>query len=115
MPEWRVETEDEVAEWLLSLPDGDLALAKGKVALLREHGSSLRGPHSRPLGNGLFELRFDMNRQAWRISYCFDANRVIVLLTVFRKQRDNERREVERARQAMRRAKGGERDGTQGV
>jgi phage-related protein len=52
---------------------------------------------------GLFELRFDLVRTAWRITYDFAANRRIVLLTVFRKQRQNERHEVQRARQAMER------------
>lgn len=51
--------------------------------------------------DGLFELRFDLNRQAFRITYYFATGRRIVLLTVFRKQRMNERHEVNRARDAM--------------
>ncbi len=58
-------------------------------------------PASRALGDGLFELRFDLVRTAWRITYYFAADQRIVLLTVFRKQRQNERHEVQRARQAM--------------
>lgn len=60
-------------------------------------------PASRPLGDGLFELRFDVSRVAQRITYYFADNRRIVLLTVFRKQRQNERTEVQRARWAMNR------------
>lgn len=52
-------------------------------------------------GDGLFELRFEMNRVAWRIPFFFAPNRRIVLLTVFRKQRMNESHEIERARRAM--------------
>ena len=37
--------------------------------------------------------------------YWFAPKRVIVLLTVFRKQRDNERREVRRAQAAMTRCR----------
>lgn len=44
---------------------------------------------------------FDLRRVAWRITYYFAAGRRIVLLMVFRKQRQNERHEVERARRAM--------------
>ena len=58
-------------------------------------------PHSRPLGDGLFELRFDMNRQAWRITYWYRPDAVVVLLTVFRKQRNSERAEVRRAHVAL--------------
>ena len=65
--------------------------------------NALRMPASRALGGGLFELRFEVNRVAWRIPFCFVGNRRIVLLTVFRKQRMNERNEVLRARTAMQR------------
>src|SRR5439155_16528523 len=57
-------------------------------------------PISRSLDDGLFELRFDLERQAFRITYYFAAVRRIVLLTVFRKQRMNERHETNRAREA---------------
>lgn len=55
-------------------------------------------PLSRPLGEGLFELRVDVAEEARRITYRFAPDRRIVLLTTFRKQRQIERGEVERAR-----------------
>ena len=61
------------------------------VERLAERGNLLRMPASRALGDGLFELRFDMLRGAWRITYFFASGRRIVLLTVFQKQRQNER------------------------
>ena len=63
--------------------------------------SALRMPISRSLNDGLFELRFDLERQAHRVTYYFAARRRIVMLTVFRKQRMNERHEANRAREAM--------------
>jgi phage-related protein len=57
-------------------------------------------PASKALGDGLYELRFDMSNAAWRIPFFFEADRRIVLLTVFHKQRMNERQEVTRARAA---------------
>lgn len=60
-------------------------------------------PQSRSLGDGLFELRFDLDRRAHRITYFFSGDDRIVLLTVFRKQRMNERSEVQRGRRAMQR------------
>ena len=38
---------------------------------------------------------------AWRVTYFYAPDRLIVLLTIFRKQRPNERAEVQRARWAM--------------
>lgn len=61
-------------------------------------------PHSRPLGDELFELRFDLGWVAQRITFFFPAgSKGIVMLTVFRKQRSNERAVVARARLVMRR------------
>ena len=56
----------------------------------------------RPLGNGLFELRFTCEGTARRVTYFIDTRAKVITLTTFRKQRQNERREVARARQAMR-------------
>ena len=66
---------------------------------IRDGGSSrLRFPASRALGGGLFELRVGLGRVARRITFYFADDRRIVLLTTFRKQRQNERAEVRRAR-----------------
>lgn len=73
------------------------------VDRLAVQGSRLRMPHSRSLGAGLYELRFDLGRSAVRVAYFFASHRRVVLLTVFRKQRTNERHEVGRARRAMER------------
>jgi hypothetical protein len=98
--DWVVETEQEVTEWYLDLNADERDVVAVHVDLLAEFGHGLRMPHSKPLGQGLFELRFDMSRRSWRISYYFRPDRVIVLLTVFHKQRDNEAKEVARARVA---------------
>jgi putative component of toxin-antitoxin plasmid stabilization module len=63
-------------------------------------GSSARMPFSRSLGDGLFELRFTLGPTARRISYRFTKDGRIILLTTFRKQRNNERNEIDRARKA---------------
>ena len=101
MSAWGVELEPEVREWIESLAVAAFATVAFHIDRIGEQGSRLRMPHSRALGEGLFELRFDLDRTAQRISYFFPGAARIVLLTVFRKQRDNERREVARARMAM--------------
>ncbi len=98
---WSIELEPEVAEWLMSLKPNEFAYVEIRIDNLAKRGSSLRMPHSRSLGGGLFELRFDLDKVAQRITFYFTLDRRIILLTVFRKQRSNERFEVERARRAM--------------
>lgn len=57
-------------------------------------------PLSRSLGLGLFELRFTLGSTARRITYRFTNDGRIILLTTFRKQRNNEATEIARARKA---------------
>ena len=100
---WSVELEPEVEAWLDGISLRDFALVLPHIERLAERGNALRMPASRSLGDGLFELRFDLHRLAWRMTFYFARGERIVLLTVFRKQRMNERVEVQRARDAMRR------------
>ena len=100
--QWSIEMEPEVEEWLDSLSPVLFAVVASRVDYLADVGTSIRMPRSRALGDGHFELRFDLGRLAQRITCFFPGEGRIVLLTVFRKQRQNERAEVARARLAMR-------------
>jgi hypothetical protein len=97
---WTVEISAEVEHWYASLKDTDRAYADVALERLRDRGPDLRMPHCRPLGDGLHELRFTCERVARRITYYFDIERKVITLTTFRKQRQNERAEVTRARRA---------------
>jgi hypothetical protein len=105
---WTVELSDEVQAWYDRVPDGDLPTVDDAIMRLATLGNAIRMPDSRPLGSGLFELRFDCGRIAQRITYAFDPDRRIITLTTFRKTRDNERREVARARRALNARRQGE-------
>lgn len=102
---WTVEISPEVETWYASLKSKDKAMADRALDRLAEHGPTLRMPHARPLGGGLFELRFTCEGTARRVTYHIDVQRRVITLTTFRKQRQNERREVARARQAMQASK----------
>jgi len=105
VPWGEVESEPEVTEWLESLSDDEFGQVEFRIDLLAERGVALREPHTRQLRRGLRELRFHLGPQSdsVRISYWIGPRRRIVLLTVFRKQRQHERAEIERAVAAMRR------------
>lgn len=96
----RVELHDEVTEWMDSLGDSEWDRTVVVIDRLASLGAAARMPLSRSLGDGLFELRFSLGPTSRRITYRFTKNGTIVLLTTFRKQRDNERLEVARARAA---------------
>lgn len=93
-----IELHDEIEAWLDSLGQDDWERVVAIVDRLATLGSTARMPLSRSLGEGLFELRFTLGRTARRITYRFTKDGRIILLTTFRKQRDNERHEVARAK-----------------
>ncbi len=93
-----VELHDEVGQWLDELSQHEWERVAVIIDRLAALGPSARMPLSRSLGDGLFELRFTLGNVARRIAYRFTTDRRIILLTTFRKQRDNERDEVTRAR-----------------
>ena len=99
---WTVAISPEVENWYATLKSKDKAMADRAFDRLAELGPALRMPHARPLGGGLFELRFTCKGTARRVTYFIDTRPKVITLTTFRKQRQNERREVARARQAMR-------------
>jgi hypothetical protein len=98
---WTVDFSEEVREWYLGLTPAGKAAVDRIVTQLESRGNQLRMPHSRPLGDGLYELRFTCENVARRITYVFEPQRRVVTLTTFRKQKQNERGEVLRARRAQ--------------
>jgi hypothetical protein len=98
---WTVDFYEEVREWYLGLTPAGKAAVDRIATLLESVGNQLRMPHSRPLGDGLYELRFTCENVARRITYVFEPQRRAVTLTTFRKQKQNERGEVLRARRAQ--------------
>ena len=95
-----VELHDEILRWLLTLSDAEWDRTVVVIDRLASLGPTARMPLSRALGEGLFELRFTLGPTARRITYRFTKGGRIILLTTFRKQRQNERTEVTRARKA---------------
>lgn len=98
---WTVELSEEVRVWYVGLSPPGQAAADRILERLEAQGHMLRMPHSKPLGDGLFELRFTCEGVTRRITYVLDPDRQAVTLTTFRKQRQNERAEVLRARRAQ--------------
>jgi putative component of toxin-antitoxin plasmid stabilization module len=95
-----LELHGEVVDWMDTLDDSEWDRTVVVIDRLVTLGSSARMPLSRSLGEGLFELRFTLGPTARRITYRFAKDSRIILLTTFRKQRNNERAEITRARKA---------------
>ncbi len=75
---WPSTGKGDVEKWLDKLTDEQYKSVSKVMVMLESMGNMLRLPHSRSLGNGLFELR--ERRYEYRIYYTFHEGRVILLL-----------------------------------
>ena len=98
----RVQTEIE--RW----PVGILADYARLVQLLIEFGPDLRMPHSRSMGDGLFELRPRGREGIGRALYCYViGERVVILHGFVKKTQATPERELKIARKRMKEVRGG--------
>ena len=98
-----VELEPEIRDWYLALDEEDQARVGFHVDRLAEMGPLLDEPFTKQLDGKLRELRFYLGGRPTRITYWIASKRRIILLTVFVKTKQRERREVDRARRAYQR------------
>lgn len=94
----------EIESW----PIGILADYARLVGLLIEFGPSLRMPHSRTLGGGLFELRPRGREGLGRAFYCFViGQRVVILHAFIKKTQETPEQELKIVRKRMKEVQNG--------
>jgi len=92
----RVEAE------IQALPAGLLARFIRYAERMEMYGPDLGMPHTRAMGEGLFELRLKAGEGIARVPYCMSVGRQIVMLHQFVKKADRTpRRELETGRRRM--------------
>ncbi len=98
---YQFELEPEVCDWLDSLSDFDYKRADEVAGMLAEKGNSLGGPWSEHLEGQVWELRLRLAQVAVRVTYWCAPDGRIVFLTVFRKTRQHDQRQIDRAVRAQ--------------
>ena len=99
---FHIKVLDEIESW----PVDVLADYARIIELLIDYGPDLRLPHSRAMGNGLFELRPRGKSGTGRAFYCFlAAQRIIVLHAFIKKTQQTPNRELKIARARMKETK----------
>lgn len=87
---------------ILNLPSGLQARYLRLTDLLLEFGSNLGLPHTRSLGNGLFELRVKSKEGIARVFFCTKVGKKIVMLHSFiKKSQKIPKKEIEIAKNRM--------------
>ncbi len=91
---WKIVYLDKVEQWLDNLSEQKLKSISKELYLLGLCGKELKLPHSRVLGEGLFELR--ERRFGLRIYYHYSSYAEIILLNAGDK--DSQIKDIKKAR-----------------
>mgnify|MGYP000001298127 FL=1 len=73
-------------EFILSLDSKMQAKMFCELDLLETFGNQLREPHSKPLGDGIYEIRAKVASDITRVLYFFVVNKKIILTNGFVKK-----------------------------
>ncbi|WP_321782360.1 type II toxin-antitoxin system RelE/ParE family toxin [Burkholderia pyrrocinia] len=85
-----------------ALPAGILAEYQRLVEAMEIHGANLRMPHSRAMGEGLFELRPRGPEGIGRVFYCTQVGqRIVVLHSFVKKTPETPKEELRTARKRL--------------
>ena len=100
---WSIEYySPKIEEEILSLPDGLLSRYFRLAELMLEFGANLGMPHTRPIENGLFELRVKSKEGIARVFYCTKKdNKIIVLHLFIKKTQKTPQKELKLAHKRM--------------
>lgn len=77
---------ERVKRDVFALPTGILAGYLRLIEMMEEYGADLRMPHSRAMGDGLFELRPRGREGVGRVFYCSQVGNELVILHSFVKK-----------------------------
>ena len=85
-------------EFLDSLDTKMLAKMARTISMLQENGAALREPYSKPLKDGIFELRAKVGSDITRVLYFFFVGRRIILVNGFvKKTQKTPKAEIDKA------------------
>lgn len=97
-----------VKDFIDSLTPKMQVKAMASIEILEEFGNQLREPYSKPMGDGIFELRIQFASDISHIFYFFFVGNRIILTNGFIKKRARPRREKLRLPERTRRTMKGE-------
>lgn len=101
-PLWSLEFYAGVLEDVEVMPDGLPGKFEAYFEVMQDIGGNLGMPATSPMGDGLFELRAEANKNIARILFCYQPGKRIVFLRAFaKKQQKTPQREIDIARDRM--------------
>jgi len=104
---WSIEYYSEkVQQEILELPESVQARYIHLTSIMRFEGAYLGEPHTKALGDGLFELRLKGKEGIARVMYCTVINNKIIILHIFiKKSQKIPKKELNLAKKRMKEVK----------
>lgn len=97
---------EKIEQQILALPNDLKAHYLRLADLIGTYGPQLKPPHTKAMGNGLFELRLKGHEGIARVFYCTIIGRKVVMLHGFiKKSQKTPRKELDIATKRMNEAK----------
>ncbi|MBU0457990.1 type II toxin-antitoxin system RelE/ParE family toxin [Patescibacteria group bacterium] len=92
--------DKNISDFIADLDKTTMAKALRTLDLLEKFGNKLSMPHSKNIGDQLFELRIHGKKEV-RLIYCFDNNKVIILHGLIKKSQKTPKRHIKLAKKHM--------------
>ncbi|TGN38216.1 type II toxin-antitoxin system RelE/ParE family toxin [Marinobacter confluentis] len=103
---WEIELYGKVDEDLADMPPKIQARMLRLMDLMEKHGANLGAPHTKPLGDELFEIRAKAKEGIGRGIFCYMEGRRIVVLHVFvKKDQKTPKKDLELAKERLKEVK----------
>lgn len=105
--QWKiVHYSEKLEEDILQLPDTLLARFVRITEIMKESGPNIGMPHTKPMGNGLFELRLKGKEGVARVFYCTLVDQCIYLLhSIIKKKQKTPLKDLQLAQTRMKEVK----------
>jgi putative addiction module killer protein len=95
--DWLIKYVEFIDEWLENLTTHQLKSVAKELRLLELSGNKLKLPHSKALGDKLFELR--ERKFGYRLYYTFDHSKVVLLL--YAGDKSSQKRDIKKAKEIL--------------
>jgi phage-related protein len=99
---WTIDFYEGVEDDLLAMPAKIQARMLKLLEMVEAHGANLGMPHTKPMGDGLFEIRAKAETGIGRAFFCYvQGEHVMILHAIVKKTQKTPKKDLELARKRM--------------
>ncbi|WP_426577077.1 type II toxin-antitoxin system RelE/ParE family toxin [Xenorhabdus stockiae] len=103
---WNIDFYHGVMDSILDMPPKIQARMLKLLELMEQHGANLGQPHTKPMGDGLFEVRAKAQEGIGRGLFCYlDGSNIYVLHAFVKKSQKTPKKDLDLAKSRMKEVK----------